>query len=141
MLSFFYKTTIYIKSLQNRLLKVCYVLATSPCLPRLFDVAINSTNEANQAGGMRHQAVYINLTTTLSITSFSITTLSMMTLSIMTLSIMTFSIMTYTGTIFTKLNFLRILLMGSLSYCVRLHKTGKTCFGQTHQLSEQICNL
>ncbi len=50
-----------IKSLQNRLLKVCYVPATSAGLPRvsfffsfLFFVAaaINSTNEANKAGGV-----------------------------------------------------------------------------------------
>jgi hypothetical protein len=53
--------TIDIKSLQNRLLKVCYVPATNTGLPRvsfffsfLFFVsaAINSTNEANKAGGM-----------------------------------------------------------------------------------------
>jgi hypothetical protein len=41
------------------LLKVCYVPATSAGLPRLlfssfFDAAINSTNEANKAGGTRH---------------------------------------------------------------------------------------
>jgi hypothetical protein len=45
-----------IESLQNRLLKVCYVPATSAHLPRLlffFAAAINSTNEANKAGGMR----------------------------------------------------------------------------------------
>ncbi len=49
-------TSIDIKSLQNRLLKVCYVPATSTGLPRLlfFAVAINSTNEANKAGGMCH---------------------------------------------------------------------------------------
>jgi hypothetical protein len=40
---------------QNRLLKVCYVPATSAGLSRLlflsfFAVAINSTNEANKAG-------------------------------------------------------------------------------------------
>jgi hypothetical protein len=41
-----------IKSLQNRLLNVCYVPATSARLPRLlFAVAINSTNEGNKAGG------------------------------------------------------------------------------------------
>jgi hypothetical protein len=40
-----------IKSLQNRLLKVCYVPATSAGLPRLlFAAAINSANEANKAG-------------------------------------------------------------------------------------------
>ncbi len=47
-----------IKSLQNRLLKVCYVPATSAGLNRLlcffFAVAIKSTNEANKAGSMRH---------------------------------------------------------------------------------------
>ncbi len=43
--------TVDIKSLQNRLLKVCYVPATSAGLPRLlFDAAINSANEANKAG-------------------------------------------------------------------------------------------
>ncbi len=44
-----------IESLQNRLLKVCYVPATSASLNRLlffyFVAAINSTNEANKAGG------------------------------------------------------------------------------------------
>ena len=46
-----------IKSLQNRLLKVSYVPATSIGPPRLaklplfFAAAINSTNEANKAGG------------------------------------------------------------------------------------------
>jgi hypothetical protein len=41
-----------IESLQNRLLKVCYVPATSAGLSRLlFAVAIISTNEANKAGG------------------------------------------------------------------------------------------
>jgi hypothetical protein len=50
-----YKLAIDIKR-QNRLLKVCYVLATSAGLPRLllFAAAINSTNEKNKAGGMRH---------------------------------------------------------------------------------------
>ncbi len=49
-----------IQSLQNRLLKVCYVPATSACLPRLLfiylfiAVAINSTNDANKAGGTHH---------------------------------------------------------------------------------------
>ncbi len=44
-----------IKSIQNRLLKVCYVPATSASLNRLlfFAAAINSTNEANKAGGTR----------------------------------------------------------------------------------------
>ncbi len=45
-----------IESLQNRLLKVCYVLATSASRNRLlfflFAAAINSANEANEAGGM-----------------------------------------------------------------------------------------
>ena len=47
--------TIDIESLQNRLLKVCYVPATSAGLPKdkllLFFVAaaIDSTNEANKA--------------------------------------------------------------------------------------------
>jgi hypothetical protein len=51
---------------QNRLLKVCYVPATSASLPRrllllllFLAAAINSTNEANKAGSTRHQAVYI----------------------------------------------------------------------------------
>ncbi len=46
--------TIDIQSLQNILLKVCYVAATSTSLDRLlffFAAAINSTNEANKAGG------------------------------------------------------------------------------------------
>jgi hypothetical protein len=50
-----------IESLQNRLLKVCYVPATSAGLPRVsfffsffIAAAINSTNEANKAGSMRH---------------------------------------------------------------------------------------
>ncbi len=49
-------TTIDIESLQNRLLKVCYVPATSAGLPRLllFAAAINCTNKANKAGGMCH---------------------------------------------------------------------------------------
>ncbi len=55
--------TIDIESLQNRLLKVCYMPVTSAGLPRvsfffsfLFFVAaaINSTNEANKAGGTCH---------------------------------------------------------------------------------------
>jgi hypothetical protein len=38
---------------KNRLLKVCYVPATSAALSRLlFVVAINSTNEANNGAGM-----------------------------------------------------------------------------------------
>ncbi len=46
--------TIDIESLQNRLLKVCYMPATSTGLSRLlFLSAINSTNEANKAGSMR----------------------------------------------------------------------------------------
>jgi hypothetical protein len=42
--------SIDIESLQNRLLKFCYVPATGAGLPRLlfFAVAINSTNEANK---------------------------------------------------------------------------------------------
>ncbi len=51
--------TIDIESLQNRLLMVCYVPATSAGLPSLnfffyffVAAAINSTNEANKAGGM-----------------------------------------------------------------------------------------
>ncbi len=44
---------------KNRLLKVCYVPATSASLPRLFYAAINNTNEANKAGGTCHKAVYI----------------------------------------------------------------------------------
>jgi hypothetical protein len=43
------------KSLQNILLKVCYVPATSACFPMLsfffFAAAIDSTIEANKAGG------------------------------------------------------------------------------------------
>ncbi len=43
-----------IKSLQNRLLKVCYVPTTSAGRNRhLFAAAINSTNEANKAGSTR----------------------------------------------------------------------------------------
>jgi hypothetical protein len=47
-----------IESLQNRLLKVCYVPATSTGLNRhllfsFFAAAVNSTNEANKAGGTR----------------------------------------------------------------------------------------
>ncbi len=47
-----------IESLQNRLLKVCYVPATSAGLIRLlffsFGAAINNTNEANKAGSTCH---------------------------------------------------------------------------------------
>ncbi len=45
-----------IESLQNRLLKVCYVPATSAGLNRLlfFAAAIDSSNEANKAGGTCH---------------------------------------------------------------------------------------
>ncbi len=42
---------------KNRMLKVCYVAATSAGLPRLFSffyVAINSNKEANKAGRMCH---------------------------------------------------------------------------------------
>ena len=47
-----YMYGINIESLQNRLLKVCYVPATSAGLNGLlFSVAINNTNEANKAGG------------------------------------------------------------------------------------------
>ncbi len=52
-------STIDIES-QNRLLKVCYVPATSTSLPRqlllilFFAAAINSTNEGNKAGGKCH---------------------------------------------------------------------------------------
>jgi hypothetical protein len=45
---------------KNRLLKVCYVPATSASLPRLlFYAAINSTNETNKAGSMCNSSVYI----------------------------------------------------------------------------------
>jgi hypothetical protein len=47
-----------INSLQNRLLNVCYVPATSAGLNRLlfffFAAVINSINEANKAGGSHH---------------------------------------------------------------------------------------
>ncbi len=50
-----------IESLQNRLLKVCYVPASSAGLPRVsfffsffVAAAINSTDEANKAGGTYH---------------------------------------------------------------------------------------
>ncbi len=43
-----------IESLQNRLLKVCYVLATSAGLNRLlFAATVNSINQLNKAGGTR----------------------------------------------------------------------------------------
>ncbi len=43
-----------IKSLQNRLLKFCYVPSTSGGLKKasFFAAAVNSTNEANKAGSM-----------------------------------------------------------------------------------------
>jgi hypothetical protein len=48
---------------KNRLLKVCYVPATSAGIPRkvssFFDATINSINEANKASGMRHSSVHI----------------------------------------------------------------------------------
>ncbi len=55
----YYSTTvlaIYIKSLQKRLLKVCYVPATSAHLPRhlFFAEAINSTNKGNKTGSRGH---------------------------------------------------------------------------------------
>ncbi len=47
-----------IESLQNRVLKVCYVPATSASLNRLIffssGAAINNTNEANKAGSACH---------------------------------------------------------------------------------------
>jgi hypothetical protein len=53
--------SIDIKSLQNRLLKVCYVPATSASLLRVsfffsffVAAAIKSTNKANKEGGTRH---------------------------------------------------------------------------------------
>ena len=50
------KNTIDIKR-KNRLLKVCYVPATSATFLAFFSfflaLAINSTNEANKAGGTR----------------------------------------------------------------------------------------
>jgi hypothetical protein len=50
-----------IESLQNRLLKVCYVHVTSAGLPRLlfFAPAIQSTNEANKAGGTVKQSILL----------------------------------------------------------------------------------
>jgi hypothetical protein len=39
---------------KNRLLKVCCVPATSTIFFFFLAVAINSTNEANEAGGMCH---------------------------------------------------------------------------------------
>ncbi len=45
---------------KNRFFKVCYVPATSAKFLAFFlAVAINSTNEANKAGGMCHPAVFI----------------------------------------------------------------------------------
>ncbi len=48
---------------KNRLLMVCYVPATSATFLAFFSfilaAAINSTNEANKAGGMCHKADYI----------------------------------------------------------------------------------
>jgi hypothetical protein len=48
---------------KNRLLKVCYVPTTSTTFLAFFSfflaVAINSTNEANKAGGMRCYSVHI----------------------------------------------------------------------------------
>ncbi len=60
------KWTIDIESLRNRLLKICYVPATSAGLPRVtfffsffVAVAINSTNEANrQAVRVVKQSIY-----------------------------------------------------------------------------------
>ncbi len=51
----YWDKSIDIENFQNRLLKVCYVPATSVGLNRLlfFAATINSTNEANKAGGMR----------------------------------------------------------------------------------------
>jgi hypothetical protein len=53
--------TIDIESLQNRLLKVCYVPATSASSSKaklllffFFAATINSTNEANNAGSTCH---------------------------------------------------------------------------------------
>ncbi len=55
-------------SKEYRLLNVCYVPTTSAGLPRLsffffffsfFAAAINSTNEANKAGGMCRKAAHI----------------------------------------------------------------------------------
>ncbi len=55
---------VIVKALQNRLLKVCYVPATSASLPRLlfilfFCCGIDSTNEANKSGSTCCLAVYI----------------------------------------------------------------------------------
>ncbi len=46
---------------KKRLLKVCYVPATSTGLPRLLfsAAAINSTNETNKAGGTRHHSILL----------------------------------------------------------------------------------
>jgi hypothetical protein len=44
-----------IESLQDRLLKVCYVMLQALVLQGFFfAVAINSTNEANKTSGMYH---------------------------------------------------------------------------------------
>jgi hypothetical protein len=52
--SFLYVLSIDIED-KNRLLKVCYVPATSASHPRLlFDAAINSTYETNKAGSTHH---------------------------------------------------------------------------------------
>ncbi len=54
---FFLHNTIHTER-QNRLLKVCYVPAISTTFLDFFlfflAVVINSTNEANKAGGMSH---------------------------------------------------------------------------------------
>jgi hypothetical protein len=55
LLKWYWVMIIDIKSLQNRLLKFCYVPSTSGGLKRLFfAAAVNSTNEANKAGSMHH---------------------------------------------------------------------------------------
>ncbi len=47
---------------KNRLLKGCYVPATSACTSKAFFAsAINNTNETNKAGGTRHKSVYLSL--------------------------------------------------------------------------------
>ncbi len=43
-----------IESLQNRLLKVCNVLATNATFLAFFTEDTNSTNETNKAGSMCH---------------------------------------------------------------------------------------
>jgi hypothetical protein len=51
--------TIDIKFLQNRLLKVCYVPATSAAYSKaFFAAAINSTNKINKAGSPSFLDVY-----------------------------------------------------------------------------------